>query len=192
MTATLSNDSGPSFSEEVAKRASKIKLILMDVDGVLTDGKLSYLPNAQGEAIEFKFFNSHDGLGCHFCKHVGIKLGVISGRDSPATTERARNSGITYVFQGHLEKRASWDHILQDAGVTAEEAIFIGDDFTDVPLMKLAGLGCAVANARPEVKAAADYVTVAKGGEGAVREVIEVVLRSQNLWQTILEKYEMT
>jgi 3-deoxy-D-manno-octulosonate 8-phosphate phosphatase (KDO 8-P phosphatase) len=191
MTAILSNDSGPSFSEEVAKRASKIKLILMDVDGVLTDGTLSYLPNVAGEPIEFKLFNSQDGLGCHFCNYVGIKLGVISGRDSPATTERARNTGIKYVFQGHLEKRAIWDEILKDAGVTADEAIFIGDDFTDVPLMKLAGLGCAVANARPEVKAAADYVTVAKGGEGAVREVIEVVLRSQNLWQTILGKYGM-
>ena len=191
MTATLNNDGGPVYSEEVARRASKIKLILMDVDGVLTDGKLSYVPNAQGEPTEFKMFNSHDGLGCHFCTYVGIKLGVISGRDSPATTERARNSGITYVYQGHLEKRATWDHILADAGVSADEAIFMGDDFTDVPLMKLAGLGCAPANARPEVIAAADYVTTARGGDGAVREVIEVVLRSQNLWQKILEKYGM-
>ena len=188
---SLVNVDGPSYSKDVEARAKKIKLILMDVDGVLTDGKLSYLPNAAGEPIEFKLFNSQDGLGCHFCTYVGIKMGIISGRDSPATTERARNTGIQYVFQGHLEKVATWEHILKDAGVTPEETIFIGDDFTDVPLIKLAGLGCAVANARPEVKAAAHYVTTASGGDGAVREIIEVVLRSQNRWTSILERYGM-
>ncbi len=180
-----------SVPPDVAKRAKQIKLILMDVDGVLTEGRVFYVTDAQGQLMESKAFNTQDGLGLYFCNELGIKTGVISGRDSPATVARAATLKMTYVFQGHLEKESIWDQILADAKLADEQVAFIGDDFTDVPLMRRAGLACAVANARPEVCLIAHYVTSAKGGEGAVREVIEIILRAQNLWQGILTKYKL-
>lgn len=185
-------DSGDyTVSPEVWERARHIKLILMDVDGVLTDGRLFYMPDTDGNAVEFKGFNTQDGLGFHFCNSVGIKTGVISGRVSMAVVERARILQMTYVFQGHLEKETIWNQVLKDAKLKDEEVAFIGDDFTDVPLMKRSGLGCAVANARREVRGAAHYVASRNGGDGAVREVIEIVLKAQNHWDGILEKYKL-
>jgi 3-deoxy-D-manno-octulosonate 8-phosphate phosphatase (KDO 8-P phosphatase) len=176
----------------VRERASKIKVLLMDVDGVMTDGKLYYLPGPDGAMVELKGFNSHDGLGLHFCNTAGILTGVISGRQSVGVVERARILNMRYVYQGFLEKVATFEEILKDASITAEQAAFIGDDFTDVPLIKRAGLGVAVANARPEVKGAADYVCKASGGEGAVREVVEIILKSQGLWDAVIERYQLT
>ncbi len=178
-----------SVSNEVIERASKIKLLLMDVDGVLTEGKLYYLKDAEGNPAEFKGFNSQDGLGFHFLNHVGIKSGVISGRESYATTERARILKIAHVYQGFLEKEASYDEILSMESLTPLQTAFIGDDFTDVVLMKKSGLAVAVGNARDEVKKHAHLITDAHGGNGAVREVIEIILKSQGLWQKILDKY---
>ena len=179
------------ISKSVIKRAEKIALILMDVDGVLTDGTPYYLPGPEGDAIEFKGFNSHDGLGLHFCHAAGIKTGVISGRDSFATTERARMLKMTYVYQGKLKKIPSFEEILQDSQLPSESVAFIGDDFTDVPLFNRVGLACAVANARPEVKQQAHYVTAQSGGHGAVREVVEIVLKARGFWLPILKQYEM-
>lgn len=179
------------ISADIIKRAEKIALILMDVDGVMTDGTLFYLPGPNGEAIEFKGFNSHDGLGLHFCHAAGIKTGVISGRDSFATTERARMLKMTYVYQGHLKKIPSFEEILQDAQLPNEAVAFIGDDFTDVPLFNRVGLACAVANARPEVKEHAHYITAQSGGHGAVREVVEIVLKARGFWPPILKQYEL-
>jgi 3-deoxy-D-manno-octulosonate 8-phosphate phosphatase (KDO 8-P phosphatase) len=173
----------------LTERAAKIKLLLMDVDGVLTDSKLYYIPGKDDEMVETKGFHSHDGVGLHLCHRLGIITGVISGRNSPATVERAAMLNMKYVYQGHLEKVASWEEILKDAGLTAEQAAFVGDDFTDVPLIQRAGLGVATANAREEVKQAADFVTNARGGEGAVREVVELILKSQGLWDQIIEHY---
>lgn len=176
---------------DIKKRAEKIQMILMDVDGVMTDGTLFYIPGVNGEAIEFKGFNSHDGLGLHFCHTVGIKTGIISGRDSFATKERARILNMNYVYQGHLKKVPSFEEILKDAKLDNDAVAFIGDDFTDVPLFNRAGLAVAVANARPEVKESAHYVTEQRGGNGAVREVVEIVLKSRGLWTTCLEQYEL-
>lgn len=179
-------------SADVIERAKKVKVILMDVDGVLTDGKLYYMPGPDGAMVETKGFNSHDGLGLHFCAHAGIATGVISGRTSPATVERCKILSMKYVYQGLLDKIASFEEVLCDAGVSADSAVFIGDDFTDVPLFHRAGLAVAVANAREEVKSAAHYVTSAHGGEGAVREVVEIVLKAQGLWPGVLDKYFAT
>lgn len=176
-------------SQEVIARASKIRVILMDVDGVMTDGKLYYFPGPDGNMVETKGFNSQDGLGLHFCHHAGIATGVISGRNSPATVERCRILNMRYVYQGLLDKIATYEDILKDAGVTDDNVVFIGDDFTDVPLIRRAGLGVAVANAREEVKRCAHYTTSAPGGEGAVREVIEIIFKAQGLWDKVLEKY---
>lgn len=177
--------------EDVRKRASKIKLILMDVDGVLTDGKLFYFPGPDGKATEFKGFSSQDGLGFHMLHWSGIKTGLISGRDSPAVTERASILKITYVYQGFLEKIATYEEILKKENLTDERVAFIGDDFTDFPLIKRSGLGVCVADGRPEMQARADYVTTAIGGSGALREVAELVLKSSGLWQPMLAKYQL-
>lgn len=174
---------------DVSERAKRIKVILMDVDGVMTDGKLYYMPAPDGSMVEMKGFNSHDGLGLHFCYHAGIHTGVISGRTSPATVERCRILNMKYVYQGLLDKIASFQEVIADAGVTNDEVVFIGDDFTDVPLFHRSGLAVAVANARDEVKEVAHYVTQATGGHGAVREVVELVLKAQGRWQTVIDKY---
>lgn len=176
-------------SPDVIKRASKIKVLLMDVDGCMTDGKLFYVPAPDGSIIETKGFNTQDGLGLHFCFGVGLLTGVISGRNSPATDERCKMLNMKYIYQGLLDKVETYEGILKDAGLTAEQAAFVGDDFTDVPLMSRSGLGVAVQNARPEVKSAANYVTETNGGEGAIREVIEIILKSQGLWEKATEKY---
>ncbi len=191
MTGTSIDVKYDLLSKDIIKRAEKIALILMDVDGVMTDGTLYYLPGQNGEAVEFKGFNSHDGLGLHLCNGVGIKTGVISGRDSFATTERARMLKMSYVYQGHLKKIPSFEEILKDAQLPNEAVAFIGDDFTDVPLFNRVGLACAVSNARPEVKQQAHYVTAQSGGNGAVREVVEIILKARGFWPSVLTQYEL-
>jgi 3-deoxy-D-manno-octulosonate 8-phosphate phosphatase (KDO 8-P phosphatase) len=176
---------------DITSLASKIKLLLMDVDGVLTNGKLYNLPDSEGRMVETKGFDSQDGIALQWLNWKGIKTGVISGRLSPATVERARQLKMTYVYQGHIEKIPILEKILADAKLDASEVAYIGDDFTDVVIMKRVGLAVATNNARPEVKAAAHMVTLASGGEGAVREVIELILKSQGLWDSILKHYEI-
>jgi len=178
-------------STDIKNRAANIKLVLMDVDGVFTDGTLYYFPGPDGKMVEFKGFNTQDGLGFHLLNEAGIKTGLISGRDSPAVVERAKILKISYVYQGHLEKEASYNEILKDAKLKDEQVAFIGDDFTDAPLMVRCGLSVAVANARQELRAMANFTTEAPGGDGAVREVVELILKSQNLWQGVLEKYKL-
>src|SRR6266851_3943580 len=143
----------------------------MDVDGVLTDGKLINVPDAAGNMVETKAFDSQDGIGLQWLSWKGIKTGLISGRNSPATIERARQCKFAYVYQGHIEKIPILEEILADAKVEPAEVAYIGDDFTDIVIMHRVGFAIATANARPEVKSEAHYVTQASGGSGAVREV---------------------
>ena len=173
----------------VVSRAAAIKLLAMDCDGVLTDGTMSFVGGPDGKIMETKAFHSHDGLGLLLCHHLGLPVGVISGRKSQALAEQAARIHIAYVQQGFLDKEEPFQKMLADAAITAEEAAFIGDDFTDIPIMRQAGLAVAVANARPEVKAHAHYVTLAAGGHGAVREVIEIILHAKGLWDSIVKKY---
>jgi len=169
--------------------ASRIKLLLMDVDGVMTDGRLYNVPDAQGNKVETKGFDSQDGIALQWLNAKGIKAGLISGRVSPATVERARQTKIAYVYQGHTEKIPIFEEILRDAGLDAREVAYIGDDLTDLVVMRRVGLPVATANARPEVKQHARYVTLQPGGQGAVREVIELILKAQGLWEEIVRKY---
>jgi len=180
------------LSNRVVERLARIRLLLMDVDGVLTDGTLFYVPGESGQMVEAKAFNTQDGLGFYLCHQAGLKTGLISGRESPAVVERARNLQISYVYQGHLAKENSYQEILADAALADDQVAFIGDDFTDAPLVRRAGLGVAVANARPELKAIADLVTAARGGDGAVREVMELILKAQNRWQSVLDLYQLS
>jgi 3-deoxy-D-manno-octulosonate 8-phosphate phosphatase (KDO 8-P phosphatase) len=177
--------------DDVLALASKIQLLLMDVDGVLTNGRLYNVPNPEGKMVETKGFDSQDGIGLQWLSWKGIKTGVISGRLSPATEERARQCKMAYVYQGHIEKIPILQEILADAKIDASQVAYIGDDFTDIVIMRRVGLAIATANAREEVKRAAHLVTQAPGGEGAVREVVELLLRAQGRWQEILEHYEV-
>ena len=178
------------MTRNVTERASRVKLLLMDVDGVLTNGKLYNVPDSQGRMVETKGFDSQDGIALQWLQWKGIKTGVISGRESPATVERARQVKMTYVYQGHIEKIPILEEILTDARIDPVEIAYAGDDLTDVVVMRRVGLAIATANAREEVKRAAHYVTRASGGFGAVREVVELLLKAQNLWEEILRHYE--
>ena len=178
------------ISPDVRARAAKIKLLLMDVDGVLCD-KMYFLPDATGKVIEFKGFDAQDGIALQWCQWKGIRTGVISGRDSPSVVERARQCKMDYVYQGHIEKIPILEEIMADAKVAPEEVAFVGDDLTDIVVMHRVGLGVAVANARKEVKVEANYTTEARGGDGAIREVVEMIMDARGSWREILDKYEV-
>lgn len=172
-------------------RAGKVRLLLMDVDGVLTDGRVWHLPGPDGEWTETKGFDSQDGIALQWLGWKGIKTGVISGRKSPAVELRAKQMKMSYCYQGHIEKIPLFEEIVKDSGLSPENIAFVGDDFTDVVLFHRAGWAVAVANARSEVKQEAHYVTAVPGGSGAIREVAEMILKAQGYWDEILEKYEI-
>jgi 3-deoxy-D-manno-octulosonate 8-phosphate phosphatase (KDO 8-P phosphatase) len=174
---------------ELEQRARAIRLLLMDVDGVLTDGKIFNVPLGAGQIAETKGFHAQDGIALQWLSWHSVQTGVISGRDSPATTERAKQVGMTYVYQGHIEKIPIFEEIVAKSGLSPSQIAYAGDDLTDLPLLRRAGLAFAPANARNEVKAAAHYVTNARGGEGAVREMIELLMTAQGSWEAILQKY---
>jgi 3-deoxy-D-manno-octulosonate 8-phosphate phosphatase (KDO 8-P phosphatase) len=179
------------LSPELQARASKIQVLLMDVDGVLTDGRLYNIPFPDGLILETKAFDSQDGIALQWLSWHGIVTGVISGRVSPATAERARQAKMKYVYQGHIEKIPILNEIMADVQVAPENVAYIGDDFTDVVIYNRVGLSFATANAREEVKRSAQVTTAAKGGEGAVREVCELILKAKGIWPEILKKYEI-
>jgi 3-deoxy-D-manno-octulosonate 8-phosphate phosphatase (KDO 8-P phosphatase) len=176
---------------DVQSQFAKIKLLLMDVDGVLTNGRLYNVPDSSGRMVETKGFDSQDGIGLQWLSWHGIQTGVISGRLSPATEERARQCKMAYVYQGHIEKIPILEEILGKAKIDSSEVAYVGDDFTDIVIMHRVGLAIATENARDEVKREAHYVTQAPGGQGAVREVVELLLKAQGLWPKILQHYEI-
>lgn len=173
---------------EIQERAARIKLLLMDCDGVLTDGRIWVLE----EGGDQKTFHTRDGLGIELLHRAGLKSGIISGRTSDAVERRARGLGMSFVRQGCEEKRKAFAETLREADVTNAEVAFIGDDLNDVPLMLQSGLGVAVADAAPEARERAHYVTNARGGRGAVREVVELILKSQGRWDDLVKKYLAT
>jgi 3-deoxy-D-manno-octulosonate 8-phosphate phosphatase (KDO 8-P phosphatase) len=179
------------MTDQVTQLASQVRLLLMDVDGVLTDGHLFNVPGPDGKMVETKGFDSQDGIGLHWLSWHGVKTGVISGRQSPATEERARQCKMSYVYQGHIEKIPILEEILASAKLASTEVAYIGDDFTDIVIMHRVGLAIATANARDEVKREAHYVTQAPGGSGAVREVVELILKARGVWSEILKHYEI-
>jgi 3-deoxy-D-manno-octulosonate 8-phosphate phosphatase (KDO 8-P phosphatase) len=163
----------------------------MDVDGVLTDGRLFHVPAPDGKMAESKAFDSQDGIALQWLDWYGIATGVISGRVSPATEERARQVKMRYVYQGHIEKVPILEEIQKASGIALDQIAYAGDDLTDIVVMRRVGLAIATANARPEVKRAAHHVTAAPGGRGAIREVCELLLQAQGRWADILKKYEV-
>jgi len=162
-------------SEGIQEKALKIKLVIFDVDGVLTDGTLSY--SAEGESI--KHFNVKDGLGIKLLMSHGIDVAVISARQSLPLQRRIDDLGIQYFFPGVHNKLQAFDQLIQQLTINAEEVAYVGDDVIDIPVMKQVGLSCTVQDGYPLVKEAADWVTDAAGGAGAAREVADLILSSK-------------
>jgi 3-deoxy-D-manno-octulosonate 8-phosphate phosphatase (KDO 8-P phosphatase) len=172
-------------SLEVERRAARVKLLLMDCDGVLTDGRITLLDGGGEE----KSFHTRDGHGIVLLHRAGLRTGIISGRTSAAVEARARDLGMHFVRQGTWDKVKDFEEVLAEAGVAADEVGYVGDDVTDIPLMRRCGLAVAVADATDDTRAAAHYVTRLRGGFGAVREVCELLLKAQGRWAELLERY---
>lgn len=172
-------------SSEIEQRAARVKLLLMDCDGVLTDGRIWLFENGE----EQKGFHTRDGLGIHLLHCAGLRSGIISGRTSTAVETRARTLGMSFLVQGHENKLQAFADVLAKAGVTNAEVAYIGDDLNDLPLILQSGLGVAVADAASEARQRAHFVTKAPGGFGAVREVIELILKAQGRWDDLIESY---
>ena len=193
-------------------RAKKIKLILFDVDGVLTDGKIWIFPSPSGaqqsvleqsvqhggqggfgfhstSLIEAKGFHAHDGTAISLARLAGIKIGIITKRISETVALRARDLRMDHIHQGIQDKAGVFQEILNKDGITAAEAAFVGDDVIDLPVMRKCGLAIAVKNARPEVKAEAHWVTPHAGGDGAARDAVEYILKAQGKWTKVVEEY---
>ena len=164
---------------------TQIQLLALDVDGVLTDGTLAF--NSDGS--ESKFFNSLDGHGLRMWQRAGLKVALISGRESAPTQLRAEQLGIEHVFQDCHYKLPVIEELLAKLDLAPEKVAYVGDDLPDLPVMRYVGFAVAVANAVDEVKRQADYVTVRPGGGGAVREVIEYILKSTDKWPKLMERY---
>src|SRR5580704_925847 len=193
-------------------RAKKIKLLLFDVDGVLTDGKLFIFPAPAGiqqsvlqqsaqhggqggfglhseSMIEAKGFHAHDGTSISLARLGGIRTGLITKRISETVALRARDLKLEFVYQGVDDKRTCFDEIVKKAGLKPEEAAFVGDDVIDLPAMRAGGFAIAVKNARAEVKKEAHYVTAHAGGDGALRDAVEFILKAQGKWKRVVEDY---
>jgi 3-deoxy-D-manno-octulosonate 8-phosphate phosphatase (KDO 8-P phosphatase) len=171
--------------DEIERRAAQVRLLLLDCDGVLTDGRIT--PVEGGE--ELKSFHTHDGHGLVMLHRAGLRSGIISGRTSRLVELRAADLGISYVRQGALNKIAAFESLLAEAGVEPAHAAYVGDDVVDIPLMRRCALAVAVADATPDTRTAAHYVTQLPGGFGAVREVCELILKAQGHWDALMKRY---
>jgi 3-deoxy-D-manno-octulosonate 8-phosphate phosphatase (KDO 8-P phosphatase) len=177
------------ISPEILERARKIKLFLMDVDGTLTDGSVNLISlPGDGGVAEMKAFNSQDGAGLKLAHIMGIRTGFITGRKSPAVSQRAHELSVEFVYLGQATKMAAFDECLQKAGVQADEVAYMGDDLPDMPVARRAGLAVAVGNAVPELKAISHFVTSARGGDGTAREVVELILKAQGRWEEAIPR----
>ncbi|MCP2604869.1 HAD hydrolase family protein [Candidatus Aminicenantes bacterium AH-873-B07] len=166
------------------ERAKKIKMIIMDVDGTLTDGILYITPNGE----EIKGYNVRDGTGILLAHLAGLKTAIITGKKSKALNKRSERLGIKEVYQGYIDKKSVLFEILKRHSLKNEEVAFIGDDVGDLEIMKTVGLAGAVADAHPEIKKISHFVSNFEGGKGAVREFIEFILKSQDKWEFLLKE----
>jgi len=169
----------------LAEKIKRVKLLILDVDGVMTDGSIIYTD----EGVEVKAFNVRDGHGIKLLMRAGIGVAIITARESKVMVHRARDLGITDLYQGRLDKAVAFDEILKEKVLNPIQTAYIGDDIIDLPVLRQAGFSAAVADAVPEVKARVDYVTAACGGRGAIREVVELILKSQGRWDELMRRY---
>ena len=172
-------------ADDLEHRAKRVKMILMDVDGVLTDGKIVFLSGG----AEAKMFDSKDGVGIKLAQRAGIRTGIISGRESEALLRRCEELGMDEVHQRVFDKLSAYEEIVGRQGLKDEECCFIGDDLVDAPVLKRVGLPVTVADGHPALEPLVVYVTERNGGSAAVREVIDLVIRAQGKWDEIVSRY---
>jgi len=170
-------------------RARRIRVLLFDVDGVLTNGDITILPTADGHATEIKSFSAHDGMGISIARLAGLRIGWVTKRNSRVVAIRAADLKIDHLYQGQNNKREALDKILADEACTLEEIAYVGDDIIDLPVLRLVGLAIATANARPQVKAIAHYITPLPGGQGAGRDAIDFILAAKGVLESTIESY---
>jgi 3-deoxy-D-manno-octulosonate 8-phosphate phosphatase (KDO 8-P phosphatase) len=173
------------MTDNIQRRAVDIKLLLFDVDGVLTDGKILLHP----DGTESKRFDIKDGTGLVWAQRAGLKVGVLSARTSAATAQRAAQLGITIVQQGVPSKIQAYDEILRQQQLTDAQTAYMGDDLLDLPVIVRVGLSACPADAVDEVRSRVDFVSRAAGGDGAAREFVELVLKAQGRWEALLGAY---
>jgi 3-deoxy-D-manno-octulosonate 8-phosphate phosphatase (KDO 8-P phosphatase) len=178
----------PKISPALKKRAAQIKLLLMDVDGTMTDGGVILLSQPDGSALEIKRFDAHDGQGLTLAHTAGIRTGCITGRESPALLRRAHEMKMDYIYMKIPLKLPAYQEILAKASLKDVEVAFVGDDLPDIPILKRVGLAVAVGDAVADVKKIAHYTTKAHAGRGAIREAIEVILKSKGMWDELIDK----
>ncbi len=176
------------ISPALKKRAAQIKVLLMDVDGTMTDGSVTLLSQADGTALEIKTFDAHDGQGLTLAHTAGLRTGCITGRESAALLRRAREMKMEFIYMKQSLKMPAFEEILKTAGVSDSAVAYVGDDLPDIPLMLRAGLAVAVGDAVPEVKHAAHYSTRALAGHGAIRETVELILKAKGVWEAMIDK----
>jgi 3-deoxy-D-manno-octulosonate 8-phosphate phosphatase (KDO 8-P phosphatase) len=176
------------ISPALRKRAAQIKLLLMDVDGTMTDGSVTLLSQTDGTALEIKTFDAHDGQGLTLAQTAGLRTGCITGRESAALLRRAQEMKMEFIYMKQPLKMPAYEDILRRTGVPDSAVAYIGDDLPDIPIMRRAGLAVAVGDAVPEVKEASHYTTKAVAGRGAVREAVELILRSKGIWDEMIDK----
>ena len=167
------------------EKLKHIRLLLLDVDGVMTDGRIIY----DDRGAEIKEFHVKDGLGIRMLMLAGVRVGIVTGRSSPALRHRCSNLGIDIVFDGVRNKAVVLDDIIRSQALTPDQIAFVGDDLPDLPLMRRVGLCIAVGDAHPSVADEAHMVTTTNGGNGAVREVCDAILKAQGLWEKALERF---
>jgi 3-deoxy-D-manno-octulosonate 8-phosphate phosphatase (KDO 8-P phosphatase) len=176
---------------DAEQRARRVELILMDVDGVLTDGRILLIPDVAGRVQEVKMFDVQDGVGITFAHRVGLRTGVLTGRISASVIARTRELGIEIVEQGSHNKLESYSKIKAAAKLEDYVIAYLGDDYQDLPVLRRVGLAVAPANAQEEVKQACHIVTERAGGRGAVREALDFILRAQGKWDEIMTRYRV-
>jgi 3-deoxy-D-manno-octulosonate 8-phosphate phosphatase (KDO 8-P phosphatase) len=179
---------GSKISPALKKRAANIQLLLMDVDGTMTDGSVTLLSQTDGTALEIKTFDAHDGQGLTLAQSAGLRTGCITGRESAALLRRAHEMKMEFIYMKQPVKMPAYEEILRKAGVSDSAVAYLGDDLPDIPLLRRVGLAVAVGDAVPEVKKAAHYTTKAMAGHGAVREAVEVILKAKGIWEAMIDK----
>ena len=179
---------GARVTTQVAKRAKQITVFLMDVDGTITAGGVTLLSLENGSTEEIKTFDAHDGQGLTLAQTAGLHTGCITGRESAALLRRAHEMKMEFIYMKQPVKMPAYEEILRKAGLSDSAVAYIGDDLPDIPLMRRAGLAIAVGDAVPEVKEAAHYTTRALAGHGAIREAVELVLKSKGIWEAMIDK----
>ena len=172
------------ISPALKKRAAQIEVLLMDVDGTMTDGSVILLSQPDGSALEIKKFDAHDGQGLTLAQTAGLRTGCITGRESSALLRRAREMKMEFIYMKQPLKMPAYEEILEKAAVSDSVVAFIGDDLPDIPLLRRAGLAIAVGDAVPEVKDVAHYTTKTLAGHGAIREAVELILKSKGIWKS--------